>query len=125
MDSPIFVENDKGGFVLEEEIPILDKLDIIENKLKLLENKINRCCESSNVSPVFSSISSGRNSPNSGYRLSPDSQRTLNELEKSGNRIFLPRGIKPQRSTKAGKRKTRKNKNKRKNKKIRTRRYKK
>ena len=118
MDGSIFVENDRGGFVLEEDVPILDRLDIIENRLKLLENKINRCCESSSASPVFSSLSSGRRSPNSAYRLSPDSQRMLDELEKSGNKIFLP-------NKKAGKRKTRKNKNKRKNKKIRTRRYKK
>ena len=122
MDS-IFVENDRGGFVLEEDVPILDRLDIIETRLKLLENKINRCCNSSSVSPVFSSVSSDRRSPNSAYRLSPDSQRMLDELERSGNKIFLPR------SNKAGKRKTRKNKNKRKNKrknkKIKTRRYKK
>jgi hypothetical protein len=110
MDS-IFVENDRGGFVLEEDVPILDRLNIIENRLNLLENKINRCCESSSVSPVFSSVSSGR--------ISPDSQRMLDELERSGNKIFLPQ------RKKAGKRKTRKNKNKRKNKKIRTRRYKK
>ena len=116
--SKIYVEDEKGRFVLEEEIPILDRLDIIETRLKLLENKINKCCESSSVSPVFSSLSSGRRSPNSAYRISPDSQRMLDELEKSGNKIFLP-------NKKAGKRKTRKNKNKRKNKKIRTRRYKK
>ena len=120
MDS-IFVENDRGGFVLEEDVPILDRLDIIETRLKLLENKINRCCNSSSVSPVFSSVSSGRHSPNTIGRLSPDSQRMLNELQRSGDRVFLPK--------KAGKRKTRKNKNKRKNKrknkKIKTRRYKK
>lgn len=110
--SKIYVEDEKRGFVLEEEIPILDKLDIIENKLKLLENKINRCCESSNVSPVFSSVSTGRSSPSS--IMNP----YLNAMERSGNDIFLRR-------KKAGKRKTRKNKNKRKNKKIRTRRYKK
>ena len=119
MDNSIFVENDRGGFVLEEDVPILDRLNIIENRLNLLENKINRCCESSSASPVFSSLSSGRRSPNSAYRLSPDSQKMLDELERSGNKIFLPQ------RKKAGKRKTRKNKNKRKNKKIRTRRYKK
>ncbi len=117
MDNSVFVERN-NDYVLEEHVPILDRLDIIETRLKLLENKINKCCESSSVSPVFSSLSSGRRSPNSAYRLSPDSQRMLDELENSGNRIFL-------RPKKGGKRKTRKNKNKRKNKKIRTRRYKK
>tara|TARA_Y100000816_G_scaffold291922_1_gene284981 strand:- start:373 stop:732 length:360 start_codon:yes stop_codon:yes gene_type:complete len=119
MDNSIFVENDTGGFVLEEDIPILDRLDIIENRMKLLENKINKCCDSSRISPVFSSVSSGRRSPSTIGRISPDSQRMLDELERSGNKIFLPQ------RKKAGKRKTRKNKNKRKNKKIRTRRYKK
>ena len=110
MDNSIFVERD-NNYVLEEEVPILDRLDIIENKMKLLENKINKCCDSSMVSPVFSSVSSGRRSP---YSIMDP---YLNAMERSGNRVFLPK--------KAGKRKTRKNKNKRKNKKIRTRRYKK
>ena len=117
MDNSIFVENDTGGFVLEEDIPILDRLDIIENRMKLLENKIDKCCDSSRISPVFSSVSSGRRSPSTIGRISPDSQRMLDELQRSGDRVFLPK--------KAGKRKTRKNKNKRKNRKIRTRRYKK
>ena len=112
MDNSVFVENDIGGFVLEEEIPFLDRLDIIEDRLKRLENKLNRCSQSSSVSPVFSSVSTGRSSPSS--IMNP----YLNAMERSGNEIFL-------RPKKAGKRKTRKNKNKRKNKKIRTRRYKK
>lgn len=116
---PIFVERN-NDYVLEEEVPILDRLDIIEDRLKRLENKINRCCESSSVSPVFSSVSSGRRSPNTIGRSSPYSvvDPYLNAMERSGNRVFLSH-------KKAGKRKTRKNKNKRKNKKIRTRRYKK
>lgn len=118
MDNSIFVERD-NDYVLEEHVPILDRLDIIEDRLKLLENKINKCCESSNVSPVFSSLSSGRRSPNTIGRSSPYSimDPYLNAMERSGNKVFLPK--------KAGKRKTRKNKNKRKNKKNRTRRYKK
>jgi len=117
MDNSIFVERD-NDYVLEEHVPILDRLDIIEDRLKLLENKINKCCESSNVSPRLHSIYTGRSTPRSG-RTSPYSimDPYLDAMERSGDRVFL--------SKKAGKRKTRKNKNKRKNKKIRTRRYKK
>ena len=119
MDNSIFVERD-NNYVLEEEVPILDRLDIIENKMKLLENKINKCCESSNISPRLHSIYTGRSTPRSG-RTSPYSimDPYLDAMERSGDRVFLPQ------RKKAGKRKTRKNKNKRKNKKIRTRRYKK
>lgn len=117
MNSPIYVERG-DNYVLEEDIPILDRLDIIEDRLKRLENKINKCCESSNISPRLHSIYTGRSTPRSG-RTSPYSimDPYLNAMERSGDRVFLPK--------KAGKRKTRKNKNKRKNKKNRTRRYKK
>ena len=116
-NSPIFVERG-NDFVVEEEVPMLDRLDMIEYRLKVLENKMDKCCKSPNVSPRFrsSSIStnSGRTSPvvdNTAFR---DMQRSLNDLTL----------LSKQQQQKGGKRKTKKNKNKRKNKRNRTRRYK-
>ena len=122
-NSPIFVERG-DNYVLEEEVPMLDRLDIIEDRLKVLENKIDECCKSPNVSPRFRSSSISTNSG----RTSPIAENTaLREMEKSFNDLaLLSRQQQQQQKQKTGgKRKTKKNKNKRKNKRNRTRRYKK
>ena len=120
-NSPIFVERG-NDFVLEEQVPMLDRLDIIEYRLKVLENKMDECCKSPNVSPRFRSSSISTNSGRTSGRTSPVFDNTaFRDMQKSLNDLTLL--SKQQQQQKGGKRKTKKNK--RKNKKNRTRRYKK
>lgn len=115
-NSPIYVERG-NQFVIEDEVPILERLDIIEYRLKALEKKMDECCKSSNVSPRFRSSSLSTNSGKTSGRTSPAfDNAAIKEMEKSFNDLTLL-------TKKGGKRKTKKNK--RKNKKNRTRRYKK
>jgi hypothetical protein len=120
-NSPIFVERG-NDFVVEEEVPMLDRLDMIEYRLKVLENKMDECCKSPNVSPRFRSSSISTNSGRTSGRTSPVFDNTaFRDMQKSLNDLTLL--SKQQQQQKGGKRKTKKNK--RKNKKNRTRRYKK
>ena len=120
-NSPIFVERG-NDFVVEEEVPMLDRLDMIEYRLKVLENKMDKCCKSPNVSPRFRSSSISTNSGRTSGRTSPVVDNTaLRDMQRSLNDLTLL--SKQQQQKKGGKRKTKKNK--RKNKKNRTRRYKK
>tara|TARA_Y100000992_G_scaffold302469_1_gene276778 strand:+ start:1709 stop:2086 length:378 start_codon:yes stop_codon:yes gene_type:complete len=121
-NSPIFVERG-NDFVLEEQVPMLDRLDIIEYRLKVLENKMDECCKSPNVSPRFRSSSISTNSGRTSGRTSPVFDNTaFRDMQKSLNDLTLL-SKQQQQQQKGGKRKTKKNK--RKNKKNRTRRYKK
>ena len=113
-NSPIFVERG-NDFVVEEEVPMLDRLDMIEYRLKVLENKMDQCCKSPNVSPRFRSSSISTNSGRTSGRTSPVVDNTaLRDMQRSLNDLTLL--SKQQQQKKGGKRKTKKNKRKNKKK---------
>ena len=107
-NSPIYVERG-NQFVIEDEVPILERLDIIEYRLKALEKKMDECCKSSNVSPRFRSSSLSTNSGKTSGRTSPVSDNAaIREMNKSFNDLTLL----TKKPKKGGKRKTKKNKRK-------------
>jgi hypothetical protein len=112
--SDIFIEDDEGRFILEEEVPLINRIEKLEASLDKTNrrlddyyNKLKKCCDSP--------YSSGRNSPYTTYSKSP---KTRDDILEEWSNSFPSLSMK-----KGGKRKTIKKKNKKR--KIKTRRYKK